>query len=70
MLVNGAPIVSGRRYRVATSNYLWGGGDGVSAFGSGTDPVTIGVDIDIAAASFSRRSPIGSDVPSRVRTIR
>lgn len=68
--INGAPLVSSRRYRVATSNFLWGGGDGVSALGSGTDPVTIGVDVEIAAAYFSRRSPIRSDSPGRIRRIR
>ena len=68
--INGAPLLPDRTYRVATSNFLWGGGDDVSALGSGTDPVTIGVDVEIAAAYFSRRSPIRSDLPSRVRQIR
>jgi 5'-nucleotidase len=68
--INGAPLNPGRRYRVATSNFLWGGGDDVSALGSGTDPVTIGIDVDVAAAYFSRRSPIRADSPGRVRKLR
>jgi 5'-nucleotidase len=68
--VNGAPLQMSRRYRVATNNYLWGGGDDVSALGAGTDPVTIGIDVEIAAAYFSRRSPIRSDSPGRIRRIR
>jgi 5'-nucleotidase len=68
--IDGAPLVPDRTYRVATSNFLWGGGDDVSALSSGTDPVTVGVDVEIAAAYFSRRSPIRSDLPSRVRQIR
>lgn len=68
--INGAPLVPDRTYRVATSNFLWGGGDDVAALTSGTDPVTVGVDVEIAAAYFSRRSPIRSDLPSRVRQIR
>ena len=68
--IDGAPVLPDRTYRVATSNFLWGGGDDVSALASGTDPVTVGVDVEIAAAYFSRRSPIRSDLPSRVRLIR
>jgi 5'-nucleotidase len=68
--INGMPLVPGRTYRVATSNFLWGGGDDVSALGSGTDPVTVGVDVEIAADYFSRRSPIRADLPSRVRRVR
>jgi len=68
--VNGAPLQPDRRYRIATSNYLWGGGDGMSALGAGTEPVTIGVDVDIAVAYFTRHSPVRSDLPSRVRRIR
>ncbi len=68
--IDGAPLLPDRTYRVATSNFLWGGGDDVSALASGTDPVTVGVDVEIAAAYFSRRSPIRSDLPSRVRLIR
>ena len=53
--IDGAPLLPDRTYRVATSNFLWGGGDDVTALGSGTDPVTVGVDVEIAAAYFSRR---------------
>ena len=68
--IDGAPLIPDRTYRVATSNFLWGGGDDVTALGAGTDPVTVGVDVEIVAAYFSRRSPIPSDLPSRVRLIR
>jgi 5'-nucleotidase len=68
--LNGQPVRPNRRYRVATSNFLWGGGDDVTALGAGTDPVTIGVDVEIAAAYFTRRSPIRADLPSRVRKLR
>ena len=67
--INGAPLDPGRRYRVATSNFLWGGGDDVSALGAGTDPVTIGVDVDIVSAYFSRRSPVRPDLPARIRKL-
>jgi 5'-nucleotidase len=67
--IGGAPLDLTRRYRVATSNFLWGGGDDVSALGAGTDPVTIGVDVEIVSAYFSRRSPIRSDLPTRIRKL-
>jgi 5'-nucleotidase len=68
--VNGAPLVPGRRYRVATSNYLWGGGDGLRAVSSGTDPVTVGVDVDVVADYFSRHSPVPQGPRNRIRKIR
>jgi 5'-nucleotidase len=67
--IDGARLDPGRRYRVATSDFLWGGGDGVSAFGSGTDPVAVGIDVEIAAAYLTRRSPIGPDSSGRVRKV-
>jgi 5'-nucleotidase len=67
--INGAPLNAGRRYRVATSDFLWGGGNSLSALGSGTDPVTIGIDVDVAAAYFTRRSPIRPDSSDRVRRL-
>ncbi len=68
--VNGAPLDPGRRYRVATSNYLWGGGENLSAVSSGTDPVTVGVDVDIVADYFSRHSPVPPGPQNRIRKIR
>ncbi|NOT27344.1 MAG: bifunctional metallophosphatase/5'-nucleotidase [Acidobacteria bacterium] len=67
--IGGARLDPARRYRVATSNFLWGGGDDVSALGAGTDPVTIGVDVDIVSAYFARRSPVRSDPPARIRKL-
>lgn len=68
--VNGAPLDPGRRYRVATSNYLWGGGENLSAVSSGTDPVTVGVDVEIVADYFSRHSPVPPGPQNRIRKIR
>jgi 5'-nucleotidase len=68
--IGGAPLDLTRRYRVATSNFLWGGGDGVGALSSATDPVTIGVDVDLVAAYFSRQPVIRPDTESRIRAAR
>lgn len=68
--IDGAPLIPGQRYRIATGSFLWGAGDDIFAFGAGTEPVTVGVDVDVAAVYFARRSPIRSDSPSRIRKIR
>jgi 5'-nucleotidase len=70
VLISGAPLNPARRYRVATSNFLWAGGDGVGALSTATEPVTIGVDVDLVAAYVSRQPSIQPDPESRVRAAR
>jgi 5'-nucleotidase len=70
VLIGGAPLNPARRYRVATSNFLWGGGDGIGALSTATEPVTIGVDVDLVAAYFSRQPSVQPDTESRVRAAR
>lgn len=68
--LNGEPVVPTRRYRLATSNFLWGSGDGLSALSAGTDPVLVGVDHDILADYLSRYSPVQPGPLNRIRRIR
>lgn len=68
--VGGAPLDPGRTYRVATSNFLWGTGDGLKALAGGTDPVLIGIDVDITAEYLSRHSPARPVVHDRIRRTR
>ena len=68
--INGAPLDSARTYRVATSNFLWGSGDGLSAMASGTDPITVGVDVDVVADYFMRHSPLQIPPRDRIRRAR
>lgn len=68
--LNGEPLELTRRYRLATSNFLWDTGDGLTALGSGTDPILIGVDYDIVADYFSRHSPVQPGPQNRIRRIR
>jgi 2',3'-cyclic-nucleotide 2'-phosphodiesterase (5'-nucleotidase family) len=64
------PVEDRRTYRLATSNFLWDGGDGMSALTSGTDPVLIGTDYDLLADYFSRHSPVQPGRSDRIRIIR
>ncbi|MBI2827807.1 MAG: bifunctional metallophosphatase/5'-nucleotidase [Acidobacteria bacterium] len=68
--INGAPLELTRQYRLATSDFLWETGDGLTALGSSTDPVLIGVDYEILADYFSRHSPIRPGSLNRIRKIR
>ena len=68
--IHGAPLDAARRYRLVTSSFLWAGGDGFAALKSGTDPVTLGVDVDVVADSFSRRSPVRPAARERIHRTR
>ena len=65
--INGKPLVASQRYRVATTDFLWTGGDTFGALASGTDPVTVGPDIDALAAYFEKHSPVSPVPLNRVR---
>jgi 5'-nucleotidase len=68
--LNGAPFDSSRRYRLVTNSFLWAGGDGLVALRSGTDPVTVGIDVDVVADYFSHHSPIRAAPQRRIRRAR
>ena len=68
--IAGMPLVPAERYRVATIDYLWAGGDGFTALASGTDPIVVGSDVDVLADYFSRRSPVAPGPQNRILRIR
>jgi 5'-nucleotidase len=68
--INGAPLDLDRTYRLATSNFLWDSGDGLSALAAGTDPLLIGTDYDLLADYFSRHSPVRPGPRNRIRSTR
>ena len=68
--IAGMPLVLAERYRVATIDYLWAGGDGFTALASGTDPIVVGADVDVLADYFFRRSPVAPGPQNRIRRIR
>jgi 5'-nucleotidase len=68
--LNGMPLDLTRTYRLATSNFLWGGGDGLGALAGGTDPLLIGTDHDLFAEYFARHSPVQPERSTRIRIAR
>jgi 5'-nucleotidase len=62
--LNGEPILATRSYRVATTDFVW---NTTSALASATEPVTVGVDVDVLADYFSRHSPVSPPSPGRIR---
>ncbi|MBI3047335.1 MAG: bifunctional metallophosphatase/5'-nucleotidase [Acidobacteria bacterium] len=68
--LHGKPIVPMGQYRLATSDYLWDGGDGLRALGAATDAVMVGTDHDLFAGYFSRHSPVRPGPQNRIRRIR
>ena len=67
--LNGELVVPARQYRLATSNFLWDSGDGMSALGAAADPVLVGTDYDLFAEYLSRRSPIRPGPQNRIRRV-
>ena len=68
--LNGKPLDPAMTYRLATSNYLWDGGDGQGALRQGRNPELVGVDHDILANYFLNNSPVAPTSANRIRTIR
>jgi 5'-nucleotidase len=68
--INGAPVDPSRKYRLATSNFLWDSGDGMNALLAGIDPVLVGTDYDLLAEYFSRHSPVRPGPLNRIHITR
>ncbi len=66
----GRPIAPSMTYRLATSNYLWDGGDELAAVKQGRDAVLVGVDYDLFADFIVNNSPLSPTPANRIRKIR
>ena len=64
--LNGAPLVASQTYRVATNNFLAGGGDSFFAFKAGTNRETIGTDIGALEDYFKARGTVAPGAKGRV----
>ncbi|HEX6660754.1 MAG TPA: bifunctional metallophosphatase/5'-nucleotidase [Sphingomicrobium sp.] len=61
MTLDGKPIDPNRRYRVTVNNFLASGGDGFSAFNSGTDTFDAGLDLDALEAWLATNPTVPTD---------
>ena len=64
--INGAPLVPAQQYRVVSIDFIWNGGDDFNIVTSGTDPVTVGTDVDVVAAYITKHSPVQPGPQNRV----
>jgi 5'-nucleotidase len=64
--IDGRRIAPTDRVRVATSDYLAGGGDAFSVFTEGTDRVVGPADIDALVAYFKAHSPVAPGPQNRI----
>jgi 5'-nucleotidase len=69
--IDGVTVVPTEAYRIATIDFLWNGGDGFDVLANnGTDPVTVGTDVDVFAAYLAKHSPVMPGPQDRIRTQR
>ena len=68
--LDGEPLDPSMTYRLATSNYLWDGGDQLAAVKQGRDAVLVGVDYDLFADFIFNNSPLSPTPANRIRKIR
>lgn len=61
--LNGEPIDPARTYRVASNEFLVGGGDGFPAFRTGTDRLNGGSDLEALLAYFAAHSSAAAPLP-------
>ena len=70
LAIDGRVVEREGRYRVAMSDFLWGGGEGFAAAAAGTDPVARGLDIDTFLDYLGKRSPLVPAPSGRIRIAR
>jgi 5'-nucleotidase len=68
MAIDGHPIEPTGRYRIASSDFVWGGGDAFMAAKEATDPADAGVDADILVAYLMKHSPVAPGPQDRVHS--
>jgi 5'-nucleotidase len=62
--LDGRPIDPSARYRVATSDFIWNGGDAVVVESS--EPLDAGADIDLFIAYLTKHSPVRPGAQDRI----
>jgi 5'-nucleotidase len=64
--IDGKPMVPTERYRVALIDFVWNGGDEYSVATEGTDPVTVGTDVDVFLTYVGKHSPLTGGPQDRI----
>lgn len=65
--IDGRPLVATARYRVASNDFVWNGGDSFSiAQQESSDPVAIGPDVDVFVDYLKMVSPVTAHTPDRI----
>ena len=64
--IAGQALVPGRKYRVASNDFLVTGGDGFTVLSEGNDQVLGGVDLDLLNAYFRKHSPLEPGATHRI----
>ena len=64
IMLNGRPIDPAARFRVATSDFIWNGGDAVVVESS--EPLDAGADIDLFVAYLAKHSPVRPGPQDRI----
>ena len=64
IMFNGRPIDPAARFRVATSDFIWNGGDAVIVESS--EPLDAGADIDLFVAYLEKHSPVRPGPQDRI----
>jgi 5'-nucleotidase len=70
MAIDGVPVLSNHRYRVAINEFIAAGGDNFTVFTRGTDVTTVGLDLDMLTAYFGKHSPVGPLPTDRIKRVR
>ena len=65
--IAGRPLDPGARYRITTSDFIWGGGDGFSVATEGTEPTDAGIDVDVLSAYLTKHAPVSPGPQTRIR---
>jgi 5'-nucleotidase len=65
LTIQGKPVDPAAPIRVATSDFIWSGGDDVVV--ESTDPLDVGADLDLFIDYLARRSPVAPGTQDRLR---
>lgn len=67
--LNGEALVAGQTYRIATNNFLAGGGDGFATFTAGANRAVLGSDIEALEDYMAAHSPVAPGARDRVMRV-